>query len=305
MTTFAKQRRASSILTVFTCAFSVNFTAIGTVVSATTEHAQPPDKHQRIREARHLLIEEALEAQKNELLPTLSPDFAKRFAHQIPQADLTQAILVRTHRDPFIDAYVRWQLTSFDPSLPQLSDPDFANFMDAIPALIPNPRAEPEVVRALEQIEDLLVLSARRFQQVRDDVAELARRTNLAERFNEPAISFAKWVQDKLGPTGPRPRQWLLARCAATIQGSWSTRSIKTSITRNFTASIDEKSLTTDHRRLIVQQAQRLVGSKGRFVRDVTFLANRTVRVTFSSSGVDRDDVKRWSDRLAGIRTDR
>ena len=99
--------------------------------------------------------------------------------------------------------------------------------------------------------------------------------------------------------------EYLLARCAATVHGSWSTSSIKTSITRNYTASLDEKSLTTDHRRLIVQQAQRLVGSKGRFVRDVTFLANRTVRVTFSSSGVDRDDVKRWSDRLAGIRTDR
>ena len=79
-------------------------------------------------------------------------------------------------------------------------------------------------------------------------------------------MSFSKWVQDKLGPTGPRPRQWLLARCAATIQAGWSTRSIKTSITRNFTASLDDQSLTTDHRRLIVQQAQRLVGSKHRRV---------------------------------------
>ena len=303
MMTVANQCSTSSNLAVFACAFLVNFTAVGSVESATTEPAQTPEKHQRIREARHLLIEEALEAQKNELLPTLSPDFAQRFAHQIPQADLTQAILVRTHPDPFVDAYVRWQLTSFDPSLPELSDQDFANFMDAIPALIPNPRAAPEVVSALERIEDLSVLSARRFQQVRDDVAQLDRNTDLAERFNEPAISFAKWVQDKLGRTGPRPRQWLLARCAATIQASWSTRSIKTSITRNYTASIDDQSLTTDHRRLIVQQAQRLVGSKGRFVKDVTFLANRTIRVTFSSSGVTRDDVKRWSDRLAGIRS--
>ena len=304
MMDFAKQRSASRVA-VFACAFLVSSTVISDVASATTGHAQPPGKHQHIREARRLLIEEALEAQKNELLPTLSPDFAKRFEHQIPQADLTQAMLVRTHHDPFVDAYVRWQLTSFDPPLPRLSDREFAIFMDAIPALIPNPRADPEVIGALELIEDRLVLSARRFQQVRDDVAQLDRRTNLAERFNEPAISFSKWVQDKLGPTGPRPRQWLLARCAATIQADWSTRSIKTSITHNFTASIDDQSLTTDHRRLIVQQAQRLVGSKHRFVKDVTFLANRTVRVTFSSSGVDRDDVKRWSDRLAGIRADR
>jgi len=305
MMNFAKQRSASSRLTVFACAFLVSVTVHGTVEAAPTDPVQSPEKHQRLREARRLLIEEALEAQKNELLPTLSPDFAKRFAHQIPLADLTQAILVRTHRDPFVDAYVRWQLTSFDPPLPQLSDQEFAVFMDAIPALIPNPRADPEVASALEQLEDLLVLSARRFQRVRDDVAQLDRRTDLAERFNEPAMSFAEWVQDKLGKTGPRPRQWLLARCAATIGAGWSTRSIKTKITRQFTASVDDQSLTTEHRRLIVQQAQRLVGSKRRFVKDVTFLANRTVRVTFSSSGVDRDDVKRWSDRLAGIRTDR
>ncbi len=301
----AKYRIASPKMAVFACALLINFAAIGNAESATTDQAQASGKHQRIREARRLLIEEAIEAQQNELLPTLSPDFAKRFEHEIPQADLTQAILVRTHPDPFVDAYVRWQLTSFDPPLPQFSDQEFAVFMDAIPALIPNPRADPELISALEQLEDLLVLSARRFQLVRDDVVQLDRRTNLAERFNDPAISFAKWVQEKLGPTGPRSRQWLLARCAATIQAVWSTRSIKTSITRNFTASIDDQSLTTDHHRLIVQQAQRLVGSKSRFVRDVTFLANRTVRVTFSSSGVDRDDVKRWSDRLAGIRADR
>ncbi len=305
MMNFAKQRSASLKMAVFACAFLVNLTAIDNVESATTDQAQAPGKHQHIREARRLLIEEALEAQKNELLPTLSPDFAKRFEHQIPQDDLTQAILVRTHPNPFVDAYVRWQLTSFDPPLPQLSDQEFAFFMDAIPALIPNPRADPEVVRALEQIEDLLVLSARRFQQVRDDVAQLDRRTNLAERFNEPALSFAKWVQDKLGPTGPRSRQWLLARCAATTQGSWSTQSIKSAITRNFTASIDDQSLTSDHRRLIVRQAQRLVGPKRRFARDVTFLANRTVRVTFSKVGVNQDDAKRWSDLLAGIRPDR
>ena len=148
MKTLANHRGTSSNLAVLTCAVLVNFVAIGITESATSAHAQPPEKHQRIREARHLLIEEAIEAQKNELLPTLSPDFAKRFGHQIPQADLTQAILVRTHPDPFVDAYVRWQLTSFDPSLPQLSDQEFANFMDAIPALIPNPRAEPEVVSA-------------------------------------------------------------------------------------------------------------------------------------------------------------
>ena len=270
--------------------------------AATSESSRD---HEHIREARRLLISEALDAKKNQQLPTLSPDFAKRFDREIPDADLSQAILEPTHRDPFVDAYVRWQLTSFAPALPEFNDQQFADFMDNIPALVQNPRADPQIIDTLERLAESAVLPAQRLQQLQADIAELDRRTTITAQFNEPAISFAQWVQRKLGETGPRPRQWLLARCAATIGAGWSTRSIKTRMTRNFTASLDDKSFTSDHRRLVVQQAQQLVGFKRRFVNEVTFLANGSVRVTFSTSGVDRDDVKRWSDRLAGIRTDR
>ncbi len=269
------------------------------------ETSQTSHDHELIREARRLLISEALEAKTNQQLPTLSPDFAQRFDREIPDADLSQAILEPTHRDPFVDAYVRWQLTSFAPALPEFNDQQFVDFMDNIPALVQNPRADPQIINTLERLAESAVLPAQRLQQLQADVTELDRRTTITAQFNEPAESFAQWVQRELGETGPRPRQWLLARCAATIRAGWSTRSIKTRMTRNFTASLDDKSFTTDHRRLVVQQAQQLVGLKRRFVNEVTFLANGSVRVTFSTSGVDRDDVKRWSDRLAGIRTDR
>ena len=312
MTIAARHRSDPLPPTMFAPAWVVFVILTHSLASAPTTFPPPPGAtsqssrdHELIREARRLLISEALDAKKNQQLPTLSPDFAQRFDREIPNADLSQAILEPTHRDPFVDAYVRWQLTSFDPALPEFNDQQFADFMDNIAALVQNPRADPQIIDTLERLAESAVLPAQRLQQLQEDVAELDRRTTITAQFNEPAISFAQWVQRKLGETGPRPRQWLLARCAATIRAGWSTRSIKTRITRNFTASLDDKSFTTDHRRLVVQQAQQLVGFKRRFVNEVTFLANGSVRVTFSTGGVDRDDVKRWSDRLAGIRTDR
>ena len=258
-----------------------------------------------LAEAIKILIDEAKQAKHDQQLPRATADFAGGFGREIPPEMLARRMARRAHADGFVDAYVRWQLTSFDPALPEFNDQQFADFMDNLPALVQNPRADPQIIDTLEQLAASAVLPARRLQQLQEDVAELDRRTTITAQFNEPAISFAQWVQRKLGETGPRPRQWLLARCAATIGAGWSTRSIKTRMTRNFTASLDDKSFTSDHRRLVVQQAQQLVGFKRRFVNEVTFLANGSVRVTFSTSGVNRDDVKRWSDRLAGIRTDR
>ena len=258
--------------------------------------------HTLIKEARKLLIAEAEQAKETKQLPTLSADFAKRFNKQIPAEDLTAAILERVHRDTFIDAYVRWQFTSFDPALPDFTDQQFAQFMNNIPSFIDNPRADSETVYSMKNLSKSGRQLNNQWQQFEEFVSTLDSKTQLAEIFNEPARSFADWVQTKLGKTGHLPRLWLLARCAATIDAGWSTQSIKTKISRQFTDSVKDETFTSDQRRHVIKQAQRIVDRKRVFVNEITYLADGSVRVSFSTCTVTQKNVKNWSDRLAGIK---
>lgn len=260
------------------------------------------NNHALIKEARKLLIAEAEQAKKDKQLPTLSADFANRFKKQIPAEDLTTAILERVHDDTFIDAYVRWQFTSFDPDLPDFSDQEFAQFMNNIPSFIDNPRADLQTVNSMKRLSKSGRLPNNQWQQFEEFVNTLDYQTQLAEMFNEPARSFADWVQAKLGETGHLPRLWLLARCVATIDAGWSTQSIKTKISRQFSASVKDETFTSDQRRHVIKQAQRIVDRKRVFVNEITYLADGSVRVTFSTCTVSQKNVKNWSDRLAGIK---
>ena len=270
--------------------------------SGKTGKSKSTNEHALIKEARKLLIAEAEQAKKDKQLPTLSADFANRFNKQIPVEDLTAAILERVHRDTFIDAYVRWQFTSFDPDLPDFSDQQFARFMNNIPSFIDNPRADSETVYSMKNLSKSGRLLKNQWPQFEEFVNTLDKQTQLAEIFNEPARSFADWVQTKLGKTGHLPRLWLLARCAATIDAGWSTQSIKTKISRQFTDSVKDETFTSDQRRHVIKQAQRIVDRKRVFVNEITYMADGSVRVSFSTCTVTQKNVKNWSDRLAGIK---
>src|SRR5687767_11795008 len=64
------------------------------------------------------LVDEAKFAIREGKLHHQKADYAQRFPADIPLRDLTEAIASAVDSEPFIDAYVRWQLTSFNPSLP-------------------------------------------------------------------------------------------------------------------------------------------------------------------------------------------
>ena len=83
------------------------------------------------------------------------PDFARRFEGTIEADDLDRALRRRTHRNPFIDAYVRWQLTSFaddSQALQELDEQSFGAFMRHAPAMVANPRADHS--KAVSEQED-------------------------------------------------------------------------------------------------------------------------------------------------------
>jgi hypothetical protein len=253
-----------------------------------------------LEEAVDLLVAEAASVEKNCNVLRDEPDFASRFDGAIDPDRLVETLTHRSHPDPFVDAYVRWQLTSFDPDLPELDDRAFLELMRHAPTMIENPRADPETVAVFRRVGRAGPLSARDRERLRELTRRLEGRAAEAEILNRPAVGFRRWVGAKLGDRGPRPRQWRLERCAATVAAGWPAASIKSAITRDLGTSASDQSLSGPERRTVAALAQRLSGLERRFVDQVTCLADGSVRVTFSTTGVDEDDVARWIGRLDG-----
>ncbi len=256
-----------------------------------------------LEEAIEILTEEAESIKAGRLTAGREPDFPTRFGRAIDEKELADAIGRRLHRDRFIDAYSRWQLTSFDPPLPAFDERAFVRFVRNAPALLENPRADPRVVALFRRVHKAGPLSSRDVEQVRQLSEQLDARTAWAETMNIPARGFGEWVQARLEPAGMRSRQWLLARLLATIRAGWAARSLKSAITRSFGESASDRSFSRAQRRSVARLAQRLIGLERESVDTVTFLANGSVRVTFSTSRVNEDDVQRWIERLAGRET--
>jgi hypothetical protein len=255
-----------------------------------------------LRDAVKALVEEGQHSRREKALVRTRPDFAQGFPDAVSLQDVAAALAEPVHRDPFIDAYVRWQLTSFDPPLPDMDDREFMKLMNAAPALVPSPRAEPDAVRFFEDAERAGTLRPRELESAREKVAALDQAAAAAEIMNQPALEFRDFIASKLGENGPRPRLWLLERCAALIEAGWPARTVKGDLTRSFTAAGADESITAEHRAFIAAQTRRLMGLERRLVGGVTFLANGSLRVQISTAKVDEEDVVQWIARLEGAR---
>jgi hypothetical protein len=234
-------------------------------------------------------------------VPKGEPDYAGRCAHDVSPDEIAMALLHRTHREPFVDAYIRWQLTSFDPKLPELDERAFAKFMDQAPEMVENPRADAALLDLFERAEKAGKLQPRELDRLRATYAELEKRTKLAELMNRPAEEFRAFIDKKLGETGVKPRLWLLEECVATIQAGWPTRSVKTRISKSFLAAANEVDMPREHLRLLAAQTEKLKAMSRRYVNEITILADGKVHVSFSTASVTEADVDKWINRLAGV----
>ena len=85
-------------------------------------------------------------------LPRLNADFAAGFPHLVSKMAVGVKITLRMHADPFVDAYVRWQLTSFDAALPLLNDRKFQRMLGELPPYLDHPRADARLIALMQRL---------------------------------------------------------------------------------------------------------------------------------------------------------
>jgi len=248
------------------------------------------------------LVEEAEAAREAGRFAHPEPSIADRWPGDAPPpAALSEAIIRPQHRDAFVDAYIRWQLTSFDPPLPAMDDRTFEQAARFAPAYLLNPKSDPQVIATLRRAELGGAMTDAQFQQARNWVEDLEQRTMVVEEMTRPAEEFREWVREKLGDKGLRPRQWMLATLGARIAGGWPVSTMKGAISRDFSESVNDETLTPQDRRRLIMQASSMVGPTRSYVGEVTWFANNTLAVAIYKSRVTSDNIDNWRKRLAGI----
>ncbi len=227
-------------------------------------------------------------------------DDVTRLLEAIDREELGRRVLEPVHEHAFIDAYVRWQLTGFEPRLPDLDDDRWPRVLAAGPRFQENPSADRRLMSTFEQAADAGSLSTSDQEWLGDLESDRMQRMTRIEMLNQPAEDLWRWVGEQIEDDHFRSISWLLAECAETIEAGWSTRSVKTRITRGTRDAGNADVLSPEERAQLERWMRDMAGMERSFVRDVTFLASGEVNVRFSTGAVRRRDVENWRASLRG-----
>lgn len=271
--------------------------------SAQSSRPNPHKEKPAIQRAIDLLLAEAEQSRRDQKLARNQADFAESFKDELRDEDVLKALAQPVHRNPFVDAYVRWQLTSFNPILPPLDDRQFLKLMAAAPPLLPNPCAEDATVATYEKAEGATKLAQRDLDRMRENWSQLNRQRQVIETLNTPALAWRKWVDNQLPGRGPRKIQWLIERVASTISAGWDSRDAKGDLTRatkDLGKSVGDLALTPPQTQMVCEQIQRMRNLKRRMIEDVAILATGRVDVSFANVYVSDNDIEKWVESMGG-----
>lgn len=246
------------------------------------------------------LVVEAENLALRQAPPPLAPDFAQRCKTRPAIAEIVAALSSRQHADPFIDAYIRWQLTSFEPPLPAWSDSDFFSLMNSAPAMIANPRGDADLIELLALAEGSMTLETAIVDRLRTLLEDLDLRELIAEQMNRPALAWRDWIARHLNKDGVRPRQWLAERCSAMLAAGWPVRSLKFDMTRSFDRAGKDPAITYSQRLMLAEQLEQLRGRERRLVTRVIFAPDGTIIGRYARTGVSDEELGEWKQLLAG-----
>ena len=246
-----------------------------------------------LAEAIKILIDEAKQAKHDQQLPRATADFAGGFGREIPPEMLARRMARRAHADGFVDAYVRWQLTSFDPPLPDLDERALERFLGQLPPLLHNPHAEETLIESLGSAAREGQLSPRARADVRRGLDDLAKRAGLVQALNRPALELRDWIDKKLPESGPPRLMAALERCGALVEAGWEASPAKLEVEQRFRAGGRDLTLTSQQRVRLAAQAGRLAGRSRTYVRSARIVEGALV-VDYQDTAVYNFDVRRW-----------
>lgn len=253
-----------------------------------------------------LLTQEAEQAKSEEKLPRQTANFYREFKKsenvEINSKMVWEKIRRPLSKDPFIDSYIRWQLTGFNPTMPDaddFEDSDFENFLNSLPQLLGNPRSDRNTLAKINQALGREQVSDEDAEKLNEMDKEIRNKSNQVNNLNKPGIQLRNWVDKQVGNKGHRIHQARLERLAAMVKTGWNAERHKRTIAQGFENSKRDYSLTPEMRRRIAEQAQQLVGLRTAILTRVS-VNEGIATAQFDEAAVYDFEVREWVRSLAG-----
>ena len=246
-----------------------------------------------LRELLAMLEREGRQAREEGELPRAYPSIAADFPHDLPMDALAKKITTKLDRDPFIDMYMRWQLTSFDSALPEMTDREFERMVDNLSGYLPNPRAEQAFINQVNRGIEAGELTEREQQQFEDRFNQLAADASKARALSQPAEQFRRWLLEQVGDTGLRAIQLQIDHVMTLTDAGWPVGRAKGGLEAMLTASQRDRSFTDAQRKRIAKQIARLREDTRNYVVSARIVEAR-VEVNFTLTGIYDFDIRRW-----------
>jgi hypothetical protein len=255
-----------------------------------------------------LTAEAELAAEEGRLLrqeTTFAREFLERNGRASLDSDLVFRRLARPPSDdPFIDAYVRWQMLGFAPAWPEdgraFDDEAFELLLSELPALMMNPRSDRETIArinsaiAREQVSDAEAEGLRQLDQ------SLREQSAAVQNLNRPALEFRRWIEEQCGDTGHRHHQARLERLGALVAAGWPTEELKRQIAQQFETAQRDKTFAAEERARVAEQAAKLIGRRTPVLQSVGVGENNSPQAQFDETAVYDFVVNEWIRLLQG-----
>lgn len=265
--------------------------------------AAPPAPTGNLAHCIRLLTDEAEKSKSDGALVRNSADFAKSFADPPPMASLTDKFTRRIHNDPFIDAYIRWQLTSFKPALDAaaMTDREFERLLDSLPPCIDNPRAHSGLLESLQKASARGALSEAQQQEVNDRLNALAADASRADALNQPALQLRAWLADHFAKQPYRLLMLLLADAHAQAKAGWPIDDARNEIDKTLETVARLRDFTPQQRRDFILAADKAMVKARMFVASAG-VSDNALNANYATTGIFDYDVRRWTRALADER---
>jgi hypothetical protein len=250
------------------------------------------------QEAQQRLAGEARQSHDARQLVRGSASFASDFKQAVPALIINQRIVRPQHEDPFIDAYVRWQLTGFPGvQLPELSDRQFEALLEDLPAMVSNPRGDRALVDAVARAARAGNLTAQQQQSLNAELNDLADRASRAAALNRPALELRTWLRKQAAPSKSRSLMAGLEHCASVVEAGWPADEAKARLDADFAAARRDRKFTDAQRRIVAERARALAGKRTLLISSAAIRDNALI-ADFADTGIYDFDVRRWEKSL-------
>jgi hypothetical protein len=240
------------------------------------------------------LTTEARKSRSDGALVRNAPTFADDLGTSLPPTLLIERLMKRIDDDPFIDAYVRWQLTGFEIQEFAQTDAAFDRTLRSLPEMLASPSADASLIQSLNRSAQAGQLTPAQQEQANAALNDLAARTSAARALNFPGLEFRDWLISRCEKLRP-DRSILLAmeRAGSLAAAGWPIEDAKHEVDTMLERAARRREFTREQRQDVLEHAAKLV-TTGRLFIVSARVSGEALAVEYSTTGIFDFDVRRW-----------